>query len=120
MQYFKKEEFLFAHDPQKKCKVGDIVLVKELPQKLTTLITHSVDVVYPYGDVTCPLTGKKVVVGNYRDQIEEANQLYGKSSKAFDYDKAPPRGRLEDKRDFSHQETYMKYHDDGKDQPFAV
>ncbi|XP_055687150.1 28S ribosomal protein S17, mitochondrial [Lutzomyia longipalpis] len=119
LMYFKKEEFVFAHDPEKKCKVGDIVLVKELPQKLSTLITHSVDVVYPFGDVTCPVTGKKVVVGKYRDHVEEATQLYGKSEKAFDYTKAPPRGRQEGIRDFSHQETYKKYHEDGKDQPFA-
>ncbi|XP_059620281.1 small ribosomal subunit protein uS17m [Phlebotomus argentipes] len=120
LMYFKKENFLFAHDPEKKCKVGDIVLVKELPQKLTTLITHSVEVVYPYGDVTCPVTGRKVVVSQYRDEVEKTTQLYGKSSKAFDYEKAPPRGYQEGKRDFSHQETYQKYHEDGTDQPFAV
>ena len=43
-QYFKKDETYFVHDPSKKCKSGDIVLIKELPQKLTNLITHSVQV----------------------------------------------------------------------------
>ena len=120
-QYFKKDEFYFVQDPSKKCKTGDIVLIKELPQKLTRLITHSIEeIVYPLGDVTDPITGKKVTVGKYREDIEEANQLFGKSSGAFDYEKAPPRGRLEGSRDFSHQETYIKYHEDGKDQPFAV
>lgn len=119
--YFKKDEFYFVHDPSKKCKTGDIVLIKELPQKLTRLITHSIEeIVYPLGDVTDPITGKKVTVGKYREDIEEANRLFGKSSEAFDYEKAPPRGRLEGSRDFSHQETYIKYHEDGKDQPFAV
>ncbi|XP_067630483.1 small ribosomal subunit protein uS17m [Eurosta solidaginis] len=119
--YFDKYEFLFAHDPEKVCKTGDIVLISELPQRLTRLITHKVEkVVYPLGDITDPLTGKKVVVGKYRDDIEEANILYGKSEKSFDYDSAPPRGRLEGTRDFTHGETYIKYHDDGKDQPFAV
>lgn len=97
------------------------MLVKELSKKMTTLITHSVEeIVYPLGDITDPLTGKKCVVGKYRDQIEAKIKLYGKSPNAFDYSKAPPRGRLEGTRDFTHQETYVKYHEDGKDQPFAV
>lgn len=91
-----------------------------MPQKLTTLITHKiVEIVHPLGDVTDPLTGKKCVVGRYRDQIEEDNKLYGKNSKGFDYEKAPPRGRMEGKRDFSHGEIYIKYHEDGTEQPFA-
>lgn len=43
-QYFKKDETYFVHDPLKKCKSGDVVLIKELPQKLTNLITHSIEV----------------------------------------------------------------------------
>lgn len=112
---------MFAHDPDQKCKVGDVVLVKELPAKLTRLITHSVEeIVFQYGDITDPITGKKVVVGEYRDVVEEANKLFGQSASAFDYSKAPARGRLEGTRDFTHQETYIKWHEDGKDQPFAV
>ncbi|XP_055378927.1 28S ribosomal protein S17, mitochondrial [Condylostylus longicornis] len=119
--YFHKDEFIFAHDPEKKCKSGDIVLVKELPERLTRLITHSIqEIIYPLGDITDPITGKKVVVGKYRDEIEHTNKLYGKSDKSFSYEKAPPRGRLEGTRDFTHGETYIKYHEDGKDQPFAV
>lgn len=120
-QYFKKDEFIFAHDPGKLCKTGDIVLIRALPQKMTKLITHSVErIVHQMGDIVDPITGKKVVVGRYRDDIEADMEAYGKSEKAFSYDKAPPRGRLEGTRDFTHGETYIKYHDDGKDQPFAV
>ena len=72
------------------------------------------------GDITDPLTGKKVVVSKYREDVEFTMELYGKSDKAFSYDKAPPRGRLEGTKDYTHGETYIKYHDDGKDQPFAV
>lgn len=121
LQYFKKDQFIFAHDPEKVCKTGDIVLIRELPQKMTKLITHSVErVVHQMGDITDPITGKKVVVGKYRDDIEAAMQLYGKSSKAFSYSDAPDRGGLEGTRDFTHGETYIKYHEDGKEQPFAV
>lgn len=120
-QYFKKDHFVFVHDPNKLCKTGDIVLVRELPKKLTKLITFSLEeVVYPLGDITDPITGKQVVVGSYRDDVEEANKLYGKSDRAFDYTKAPSRGRLEGTKDFTHGETYIKYHEDGSDQPFAV
>lgn len=96
------------------------MLIKELPKRLTTLITHEVDkVVFPLGDVTDPITGKKVVVGKYRDQIEERNRLFGKSPNAYDYDKAPSRGRFEGTRDLTDKETYIKYDDDGKKDPYA-
>lgn len=121
MQYFKKDSYIFAHDPEKLCKTGDIVLVRELPQKMTNLITHAVErIVHPLGDITDPITGKQVVVGKYREDVEADMALYGKSEKAFDYSKAPARGRLEGTKDFTHGETYIKYHDDGKEQPFAV
>lgn len=101
--------------------MGDTVLVKELPEKLTRLITHSVEeVVFSFGDITDPISGKKVVVGQYRDDVAEANRAFGQSPNAFDYSQAPARGRLEGTRDFTHQETYIKWHEDGKDQPFAV
>lgn len=92
-----------------------------MPQKMTRLITHEISkIIFPLGDVVDPVTGKKCVAGKYREQIEEANKLFGKSSDAFDYERAPSRGRQEGIRDFSHGETYIKYHDDGSEQPFAV
>lgn len=66
-QYFSEYEYYYAHDPEKICKTGDMVLIQRLPEKLTRLITHKVlDVVYPCGDVTDPITGRKVVVSKYR------------------------------------------------------
>lgn len=89
---------------------------------MTRLITHKVKhIVYPLGDVTDPLTGKKVVAGKYRDEIETISEAFGKSSSAFDYDAAPPRGWQEGKKDFTHKETYVKYHNfDNDDQPYSV
>lgn len=96
------------------------MLIKELPEKLTKLITHSIEeIVFPLGDVTDPITGKKCVGGRYRDQMEETNKLFGRSPNAFDYNKAPKRGSQEGKKDFSHGPIYMKWNNDGKDQPFA-
>lgn len=110
-----------THDPSKLGKTGDVVLIEKLKEQFNMEITHNLTkVVYPMGDITCPLTGKKVVVGQYRDQIESKMNLFGKSKKAFNYEKAEPRGRLEGTQDFTHGETYIKYHEDGKPQPFGV
>lgn len=66
-QYFGEFEYYYAYDPGKICKTGDMVLIQQLPEKLTRLITHKVlEVVYPCGDITDPITGKEVVVGKYR------------------------------------------------------
>ncbi|XP_066262419.1 small ribosomal subunit protein uS17m [Euwallacea similis] len=119
--YFPKYEQVYAYDPNQICKTGDVVLIEQLPKKLTQLITHKVkEVVYPLGDMVCPVTGKKVVASRYRDHVEEVNKIFGKNPSAFKYDKAAPRGWQEDKKDFSHKETYIKYHDDGTEQPYAV
>nr|CAI5863973.1 unnamed protein product [Callosobruchus analis] len=121
LKYFPKHEFVYAHDPEKLCKTGDIALLELLPQKLTRLISHKVKkVIYPMGDITDPITGKKVIVGQYRDHIEKVNEVYGRRKDAFDYQKAPERGWQEDKKDFTHIETYIKYHESGKDDPAAV
>lgn len=110
---------MFAYDPEKKVKTGDVVLIRELPEKKTTLITHSIErVIYRLGDVIDPITNKPVVSDQYRDMIEEKNQLYGKVDTAFNYDKAPPRGRLEGKRDFTDKPTYTKFYE-GCDDPYA-
>ncbi|XP_012225657.1 small ribosomal subunit protein uS17m [Linepithema humile] len=120
--YFKDHDFVYANDPKKLCKTGDVILIKTLPEKLTRLITHEVvEVVYPLGDVTDPVTGKKVVMSQYREDIEETSKLFGQADSAFDYSKAPQRGRLEGVRDFTHKKMYLKYYEDPNDpQPDTV
>lgn len=91
-----------------------------MPQKLTRLITHAIEeIVYPLGDITDPVTNKKIVVGRYRDHVEEDAEHFGKTKGAFDYKTAPPRGTQEGKKDFSHGPTYVKWYEDKKYQPFA-
>uniref|UniRef100_A0A4P6D9Q5 Putative mitochondrial ribosomal protein s17 rhodnius neglectus n=2 Tax=Rhodnius TaxID=13248 RepID=A0A4P6D9Q5_RHOPR len=121
LMYFRKVSYIYAIDPEKKCKTGDIVLIEELPQKLTKLITHKVsEIIYPLGDVVDPLTGKKVVVADYREDIEEKKKLYGENRDAFQYEKAPPRGWQEGVKDFTDKDTYYKYHEDNTEQPYAL
>lgn len=58
---------MYAHDPNNYCKPGDVVLIDKLPQRLSKNVTHQVSkVVYPLGDITDPITNKKVVAGKYR------------------------------------------------------
>lgn len=53
--------------------------------------------------------------------MSEIAELFGKKETAYDYEKAPKRGRLEDTRDFSHKKMYLKYYDNPKDpQPDTV
>lgn len=94
-------------------------MVSELPEKKTTLITHAVkQIVYQFGDITDPITKKSVAGDQYRDLIDEKNRLYGKVDTAFDYKKAPVRGRLEGTRDFTDKPTYTKYYEECND-PYA-
>lgn len=56
-----------------------------------------------------------------REDIEEKSKLLGKRDSAFDYSKAPRRGRLEGTRDFTHKKMYLKYYEDSNDpQPDTV
>ncbi|KAK0078269.1 hypothetical protein PV325_002754 [Microctonus aethiopoides] len=113
LMYFSDFEFVYAYDPKKICKPGDTVLVQNLPEKMTRLITHKViEIIYPFGDVVDPITGKKVVKSQYRDWMKRTSEMYGEWDNAFDYDTAPPRGSQEDKRDFSHKDPVVRYHDD--------
>lgn len=121
LQYFRKDEFYYCHDPEKKCRTGDVVLIKALPHKLTKLITHEVkEVVYPFGDVTDPVTGKKVAKEKYREDVEKQSELYGKLDSSFDYNKAPARGWQEGKKNFTEKPTYTKFHVFDENDPYAI
>lgn len=120
--YFTEHKFVFAIDPEKRCKTGDTVLIQNLPEKLTRVITHKViDVIYPLGDVTDPITGKKVVAGKYRDDIVKDVEEFGKLPSAFDFANPGKRGRTENIRDFTSKPTYTKYkHDPNDSDPYAL
>lgn len=92
-----------------------------MPHKLTKLITHEIkEIVYPFGDVTDPVTGEKVAKHQYREDIEKEADLYGKLESTFDYKKAPPRGWQDGKKDFTSKPTYTQYHVFDKEDPYAI
>jgi len=56
----------------------------------------------------------------FRDDLEEIDNLYGLTKKRFNYANAPKRGWQEDKKDFSHKKSYIKYHESEEEQPYSV
>lgn len=76
--HFRENDEYLAHDPKEKCKSGDWVLIKELPEPLTLKVKHEVmKVVYESGNMICPLTGKKTVGLEFQDDIQKAAELFG-------------------------------------------
>ena len=54
----------------------------------------------------------------HREHVDLEAQLAGKDGGVtFDYESAPPRGWQEGKKDWSHREPEVKWHDDGKWEP---
>ena len=117
MQYFRHETDLFAHDPRNLCQEGDTVLMKRNNDVGIKDVDFEVsEVIFKLGDVTDPVSGEIVVGDMYRKQMSEIAEAYGASPETFDYDKAPPRGWQEGKRDFSSNITYYKWHEFKKSQ----
>ncbi|XP_071824069.1 small ribosomal subunit protein uS17m-like [Apostichopus japonicus] len=78
MQYFPNKSKVFAFDPKKVTKVGDIVLVKELEAKRTAFITHKIEkIIYSVGNVRDPITGRRCDSKSYWDE-DERKKLFEK------------------------------------------
>uniref|UniRef100_A0A3Q0SQS8 Small ribosomal subunit protein uS17m n=1 Tax=Amphilophus citrinellus TaxID=61819 RepID=A0A3Q0SQS8_AMPCI len=61
LKYYNKRKTYFAHDALQQCTVGDIVLLKALPERRTKHVKHELaEIIYKVGRVVDPLTGKRV------------------------------------------------------------
>ena len=70
LQYFNKEAQLWAADPNQKYGVGDLVLVKKLPEPQSADIRHYVaEPVFHVGNVVDPVTGRRCRGPNYVDEV---------------------------------------------------
>ncbi|XP_023685097.1 small ribosomal subunit protein uS17m [Paramormyrops kingsleyae] len=70
LKYYNKRKTYFAHDPLEQCGVGDIVLLKALPERRTKHVKHElVEIVHKLGKVVDPLTGKKVAGSMFLEPI---------------------------------------------------
>ncbi|XP_005987596.1 28S ribosomal protein S17, mitochondrial [Latimeria chalumnae] len=59
LKYFNKRKTYFTHDPLQQCTVGDIVLLKALPERRTKHVKHELaQIVYKVGNVIDPVTGR--------------------------------------------------------------
>jgi len=70
LQYFNKEEQLWAADPDLKYNVGDLVLVKKLDEPQIKDVNHFVaETIFPIGNVIDPVTGRRCRGTQYLDEI---------------------------------------------------
>jgi len=84
LMYFAKRRVLYAEDKTGSCKPGDIVLIKRREQPLTKEITHEmVRIVYPVGDTTDPLTGKKTIGTELKEALEKKYKSLGTPLSGF-------------------------------------
>ncbi|XP_043221868.1 28S ribosomal protein S17, mitochondrial-like [Amphibalanus amphitrite] len=117
--FFPENTTLDVRDPQHQCRAGDTVLIEQMPDDALGKVKFQLlKTVYRYGDNRDPITGKLVMGTEYREHVDLEAQLAGKDGGVtFDYESAPPRGWQEGKKDWSHREPEVKWHDDGKWEP---
>uniref|UniRef100_A0A1A8NFU7 Small ribosomal subunit protein uS17m n=1 Tax=Nothobranchius pienaari TaxID=704102 RepID=A0A1A8NFU7_9TELE len=72
LKYYNKRKTYFAHDALQQCTVGDIVLLKALPEPRSKHVKHELsEIVYKVGRVVDPLTGKKVAGTEFLEPLSD-------------------------------------------------
>ncbi|KAI4897568.1 hypothetical protein NFI96_020847 [Prochilodus magdalenae] len=75
LKYYNKRKTYFAHDALQQCTVGDIVLLKALPERRSKHVNHELaEIVFKVGAVVDPLTGKKVAGGSFLEPLTESTE----------------------------------------------
>ncbi|XP_076469814.1 small ribosomal subunit protein uS17m-like [Babylonia areolata] len=70
-KYFNTRKHYWAVDEKLKTKIGDIVLLEQLPEKLTPLVSHNIkEMVFELGAVVDPVTGQRCRATAYIDETE--------------------------------------------------
>ncbi|XP_062867983.1 28S ribosomal protein S17, mitochondrial isoform X2 [Trichomycterus rosablanca] len=73
LKFYNKRKTYFAHDALEQCTIGDIVLLKALPERRTKHVRHELaEVVFKVGAVVDPLTGKRVAGGQYLEPLTDS------------------------------------------------
>ncbi|NP_001080903.1 mitochondrial ribosomal protein S17 L homeolog isoform X1 [Xenopus laevis] len=77
LKYYNKRKTYFAHDAQQQCTIGDIVLLKALPERRSKHVKHELsEIVFKVGRVVDPLTGSRCAGSVFLDSLtanEDAN-----------------------------------------------
>ncbi|XP_008330777.1 small ribosomal subunit protein uS17m [Cynoglossus semilaevis] len=72
LKYYNKRKTYFAHDALQQCTMGDVVLLKALPEARSKHVKHELaEIVYKVGRVIDPVTGKKVAGREYLEPLTE-------------------------------------------------
>ncbi|XP_034034052.1 28S ribosomal protein S17, mitochondrial [Thalassophryne amazonica] len=72
LKYYNKRKTYFAHDALRQCTVGDIVLLKALPEPRSKHVKHELaEIVHKVGRVVDPLTGKKVAGTEFLESLTD-------------------------------------------------
>ncbi|XP_078278598.1 small ribosomal subunit protein uS17m [Rhinoraja longicauda] len=60
LKFYNKRKTYFAHDAEEQCTVGDIVLLKALPERRTKHVKHELaEIVFKVGNIIDPITKKR-------------------------------------------------------------
>lgn len=72
LKYYNKRKTYFAHDALQQCTVGDIVLLKALPEPRSKHVKHELaEIVHKVGQVVDPLTGKRVAGTEFVESLTD-------------------------------------------------
>ncbi|KAM9847300.1 small ribosomal subunit protein uS17m [Aulostomus maculatus] len=75
LKFYNKRKTYFAHDPLQQCTVGDIVLIKALPEYRSKHVKHElVEVIYKIGQTIDPMTGKRVAGTEFLETLTDLQQ----------------------------------------------
>ncbi|XP_051959626.1 28S ribosomal protein S17, mitochondrial-like [Xyrauchen texanus] len=75
LKYYNKRRTYFAHDALEQCTVGDVVLLKALPERRAKHVKHELsEIVYKVGQVVDPLTGKRVAGQQFLEPLTESTE----------------------------------------------
>ncbi|CAM9960856.1 small ribosomal subunit protein uS17m [Lampetra planeri] len=65
-KFFNRRKTYFAHDPEERCMVGDVVLLKALSERRGKHVCHEVaEIVFKLGAIVDPVSGKRCAGGVY-------------------------------------------------------
>ncbi|XP_019366914.1 PREDICTED: 28S ribosomal protein S17, mitochondrial [Gavialis gangeticus] len=76
LKFFNRRKTYFAHDPLQQCTVGDIVLLKALPERRSKHVKHELsEIVFKVGNVIDPVTGKACAGTKFLESLSDSDSL---------------------------------------------
>ncbi|XP_072445653.1 small ribosomal subunit protein uS17m isoform X1 [Chiloscyllium punctatum] len=81
LKFYNKRKTYFAHDPKEECTVGDIVLLKALPERRTKHVKHELaEIVFKVGNIIDPITQKRCSGSRILETIKDSDLDMGSLS----------------------------------------